>query len=735
MKTHTATHDVERSGTQAEGQFTIKATSKAFDILSSGLYSDKIQAIVRELSCNAHDSHVAAGKPDLPIEIRLPSTLEPTFYVKDYGLGLSHDDVMKLYTTYFESTKTSSDDFIGQLGLGSKSPFSYTSTFIVESRFDGTKRLYTCFKNEQNLPAIALMGEEPTSESNGVTVTLAVRREDVDKFQSAAKKALMYFKPTPKVVGRSGFTPYMLKHTVSGSTWRIRDTEYWAGMNGPHVVQGFVAYPIDGHLLTEHGLKGPASALASVDVDMFVDIGKVEVAASREALSYDKRTIANLISAFEQAAVEMRSSFQAEFDKCETVWEMATLLDKLENSGNGSGKFAKIFRDMNKASPFQWKGKDVSTTINLTLGATKVTTIARMSLTSSRKMPKLTVTGQWHPVNSTAKEFEFNLHANTHVLVDSEAKGGNDALRAYMSSLPTAGGRDASVILLRPVSRAQYSQSEIDAIVKMLGSPATKLVKDLPQVQGIRRQTSYVKRADEEKLVFTGFPESRDYHGRINGVRRVFSRLTWRPEQIDMNAGGFFIELDRFTPTAKSSVNIDYLDDIIKAAKTLGLLPADAKVIGMNEKEIAKATKQSKNWVELFGYLRSKFAAANPNGEMYSRVVADAVFNEIGSGVRKHLIERWNVVGPTIVDGQFKRAMQQLVDLQTAAGRYDTKTVTTFTRGLGISQPEDKRTETIPRAWKKAIARYEMLSLITLSDYQDHWVKPVINYINAIDKV
>ena len=106
------------------GEFRIRNSAKAFNILSSGLYANKIRAIVRELSCNAVDSHVAAGKQDTPFDIHLPNTLEPWFSIRDYGLGLSHDQVINIYTTYFESTKTDSNEFIGALGLGSKSPFS-----------------------------------------------------------------------------------------------------------------------------------------------------------------------------------------------------------------------------------------------------------------------------------------------------------------------------------------------------------------------------------------------------------------------------------------------------------------------------------------------------------------------------------------------------------------------------------------------------------------------------------
>ena len=56
MITTSKTNTVQRSGVKSESKFKIKATGKAFRILSDGLYSDKVRAIIRELSCNAFDS-------------------------------------------------------------------------------------------------------------------------------------------------------------------------------------------------------------------------------------------------------------------------------------------------------------------------------------------------------------------------------------------------------------------------------------------------------------------------------------------------------------------------------------------------------------------------------------------------------------------------------------------------------------------------------------------------------
>lgn len=97
--------EIERFSITNEKAFSIKATGKAFKVLSSSLYKDKIRAVIRELSCNAYDAHIAAGKKDIPFLIHLPNPIEQFFLIRDYGTGLSQEDVENIYTTYFESTR------------------------------------------------------------------------------------------------------------------------------------------------------------------------------------------------------------------------------------------------------------------------------------------------------------------------------------------------------------------------------------------------------------------------------------------------------------------------------------------------------------------------------------------------------------------------------------------------------------------------------------------------------
>jgi HSP90 family molecular chaperone len=122
--------ETHSAGVRSESGFTIAQTSKMFKILSDSLYSDKVMAVIRELSTNAYDSHISAGNKN-PFKVVLPNSANPNFIVRDYGTGLSQTDMENLYTTYGASNKNDSNDFVGCLGLGSKSPFAYSKSFTT----------------------------------------------------------------------------------------------------------------------------------------------------------------------------------------------------------------------------------------------------------------------------------------------------------------------------------------------------------------------------------------------------------------------------------------------------------------------------------------------------------------------------------------------------------------------------------------------------------------------------
>lgn len=306
--------------------FSIKATAKSFHILSSGLYSNKIRAIIRELSCNAYDSHVAAGKKEVPFEVHLPSIMEPWFAVRDFGTGLSHDQVVSIYTTYFESTKTNSNDFIGALGLGSKSPFSYTDNFTVTAIKDGKKGIYSAFINQDGVPSIVLMLKEDTDEINGVEVKFSVNNSnDYYNFKDEANFVYRYFSIKPVI---TGFSNFVLKEIEYAKKDIIPGIHERSGNNRSIAVMGNISYPID-IPNAEKTLTSNQYHLLSCNLEIHFDIGELDFQASREALSYIPLTIDSIKKKLDLLQAALYEVFERDANAIDNLWERVSFVQNM----------------------------------------------------------------------------------------------------------------------------------------------------------------------------------------------------------------------------------------------------------------------------------------------------------------------------------------------------------------------------------------------------------------------
>jgi hypothetical protein len=316
---------------------------KAFRVLSDTIYKDKIGSMVREVSCNAVDSHVQAGKADVPFVIHIPSALEPYFSVQDFGLGLSDDSVRQIFTTYFNSTKDNSNDVIGAFGLGSKTPFAYTDTFTVTSVYNGVRIMYAAFLNDDGVPSITEMGREDTADENGVTVSVPVDTKDFQAFRSAVAEQLRFFKVKPKIVNDGSFQFW---EPTKDNVLEIDNVTLNKSYNGLFVVQGGVGYP----LARSHELSGKISDKAYRIVDGFEDvggkievpIGQIEVIASREGISYTARTYKAISDILEKVADRLESEVKDRLATFTTDWEIASFINS-----------APVFMQLVKASGYR----------------------------------------------------------------------------------------------------------------------------------------------------------------------------------------------------------------------------------------------------------------------------------------------------------------------------------------------------------------------------------------------
>lgn len=290
MKVAFAENNVKGSaGLKSTTGFKINAGAHAFKLLSSGLYSNKIGSILREIGCNAVDAHIAYGTPNLPIELKLPNRIDPQFHIKDWGPGLSHEDITGLYSTYFASTKQNTNTQTGAFGLGSKSPFSYTDSFMVTSVHGGVKRIYSCYLDNTGSPTTSLMAETEadTDWPHGLMVGFNVEPKDFGYFQEQARVQFELFSVIPKVLGGEPIVrPILLNETPEYATW---------DRNEHIVLMGNVKYPLKPEAFLRNGDDALYSIMnAGAHYVFKVPIEYVHPVVSREQLDYDPYTVANL---------------------------------------------------------------------------------------------------------------------------------------------------------------------------------------------------------------------------------------------------------------------------------------------------------------------------------------------------------------------------------------------------------------------------------------------------------
>lgn len=338
-----------------EKKFTIQASAKAFQILSSALYSRKVEAIIRELGCNAADSHTQAGYPELPFVVHLPNSWEPEFYVEDYGIGLDADDVENIYTSYFTSTKTDSNDVTGGFGLGSKTPFSYCDSFNLRTRKNGIEYHFNAYINMQGEPATSLLSQTETTERNGVRVSVPVKLTDYGQFRNDASTVYKWFAVVPTIIGGVNGEMTIDNSKASrlakeGSFWSEYSKDGW-NKNSITAVMGNVAYHVPKVADTFAAHFNPSERKFFENNSLFIQfqIGDLDVAASRETISFDEDTEVAFVKRVKEVIADFCKVTQDKlYSEISTVQDAITLVE------SEVGTWANSMFDYNGQSVHDW---------------------------------------------------------------------------------------------------------------------------------------------------------------------------------------------------------------------------------------------------------------------------------------------------------------------------------------------------------------------------------------------
>ena len=591
------------------GEFRIRNSAKAFIILSSGLYANKIRAIIRELSCNAVDSHTAAGKENTPFDVHLPNQLEPHFAIRDYGIGLSHEQVTQIYTTYFESTKTNSNAFIGALGLGSKSPFSYTDNFTVTAVKDGKKGIYSAFINENGVPSIALMMQEATDDPAGVEVKFSVNDYyDFNSFRNEAANVYTHFALRPVVSGYAGFEfndpSYDTKDIVPG-------VHSLTGSRNTYAVMGNIAYPIN--VPQEQTALGELSNLVNCGLEMHFGIGELDFQASREGLSYIPQTVNAIKAKLEELNGALVGVLAKEADAIENLWDRAIFLSNKRQSRLWTAAVDKYAIDSKldtyttanrhqHSSPTVWnlRIEELAANYNILIRGIQRSRHAK-TINTMRTHTQYSDKANADGTHDTWQAWPIGVSKDVNfVISNAKTRGIERVKHHYREATQTA--YTLNVYVLEPADRTKAMDT--DAFFKAIFNPPTDQIAGIDDLEERPKTGGTGGMAANVTIMRLERRNNSNY-------RRSDKDMVWRDagkaDSFDKTVKHYYVPLSGFQMVStKGYTDAKELYDDIQSVPSL----FTGKVYGVRKGDI-EAIKKRKNWINLETHIEAAIKTAN----------------------------------------------------------------------------------------------------------------------------
>lgn len=318
MIIETTKQKVQTSGNIQSASCTIDAEDMRYIAsLLRNNYSDTILATMREIIANGID--VSNGRK---VDVQLPTKLEPNFIVKDYGCGLSEEDMMGLYTKYGKSTKRDSNNVIGGFGIGRFAPLSYTDSFIVISVCDGQKTAYTIRVDENDDTVVSKMFSESAKEDNGIYVQVPIQIKDIESFKLKFKKFSHYLGDKINLLNEEWDQELP---NFSCDSFDFYEKQGYLDHQDiaakPHVLMGGILYPVVEHSSYRCFKRG---------VVYKAEIGEFKLHHSRESLEYNDKTVAALSKASEKILKNIEKNVNEQIKDAEGLYDAIKMFDKFK---------------------------------------------------------------------------------------------------------------------------------------------------------------------------------------------------------------------------------------------------------------------------------------------------------------------------------------------------------------------------------------------------------------------
>jgi hypothetical protein len=441
MIQQTYSNNVEQvsAGVQTTG-FNIEINESMFQLLTSNIYNDPALAVVREWSTNACDACIVAGK-EVKFDVHLPTLSETYFHVRDYGTGLSPEDVTGLFSNLGASTKRDSNELNGTLGIGRMAGLAVANAFTVDSYYHGKQYSYA-ISMQNGIPVTMFIGESTTDEPNGLKLSVSLDYADIAQYTEKATKLYKYFDYKPNVNIDLDIELDTSGH-ISDSWFIQRDSSNGYNRTN-YVVMSQIAYAIPAN--------SAVNDFGFTSLIIKAEPGSVTFNPGRESLSLNKTTIAYLNTRFKEVREEYVLSATLAMAECTTDKDLMACYHKVVYD------VPRDVREKVDPTPFTsvayqqlfagTYGNNILTYANLTTGdAFRLATADKLILTQKDSYYKTSK----ELTNRNTMQFTEFFNAN-HVIIDVKTK--------YKTALSTKFDRKHMVCWQRK------EKNDIDSVVQ-----------------------------------------------------------------------------------------------------------------------------------------------------------------------------------------------------------------------------------------------------------------------------
>jgi hypothetical protein len=547
---------------------------------------------------------------------------------------MSHEDIMTLYTTYFASNKRDTNELNGCLGLGSKSPFAYTSQFWVTAYKDGKKRHYVATADVSG----PRFDQYPTCDSNeddGFEIGFTVKEDDFGRFRDTAEEVYKYFKTQPDVEGVDFEHLEPEEEKLSGSFWK-----YIGKHITPIAIMGNIGYPIESSYFEDEDAaywerrSNKYSQILLSGIHINFDIGELSMTASREGLEYKDEVIQAIKDKIDTIYAELQASIDAEFADCDCLYDARVKLSKYSNSLSSLDSF--VFP--------KWQGKE----------GKEIEVRTTMSLANDCKVSVQDFTCHYFTYNNKPKmKRDHNQVAfgdNFKIFFNDMATGGQAATKYYIEN-----NTDKSVFLFQNASDETLTKLCVE-----FGIDESRITKTSELEK--RPKTAYIKGTKKRKVEADCF----EFDGEANSYHHttLYDGRYWKPATKNLSDGqdNVYVELYRYSI-------MGFEESSSFSPRTLNQFKRELAVLGIEMPEVygfpsgkAKRVKKAKNWIHFTDWAKAKFNEYMDSSDIASMIQKDNVMCKMNIAEGIVLLSEHSK--EPLLDGYFKKVSDTIIKIK-----------------------------------------------------------------------